>query len=525
MTWRGVAGLAVLLVAVVVPSSAASAHAELAESTPASGERLVESPPEIALRFTESVELLEDAVRLLDADGAAIEIGEPRADGAAVTATVPSLPDGAYVVDWKVVSADGHPVSGAFTFTVGDAAPLDPADVGVADGAGESEESTALILWRALTYAGFAAVLGSWAFVIACWRQGRRDRGILLLVTGGAAVALGAAVMRAITESSVLDTSLAETFELRSGRGWLALIVLAVLALGVPLLLRSRLGDRWLGGLWFAAAAAVGVSIAFAGHGASGRAPLTGTVLTVVHVAAASAWIGGLAALVRCLVATDRHTAARVALRFSNVALGSVAVLATAGGIQAVRQLESVDALTDSDFGRALLIKLSVIAVVLAGAVVSRRVVHRSAEPAATRLRTSVGVELAFAAAVFGLTGWLAGASPIAAAEATGPVTVTAADTTGSATASATITPAAAGPNSIHLTIDSTAGTDPDEVALELAPTDGSVAPIDVTAFVGPGHVMSDLVDIPFSGQWTLTVNARYGDFDLLTFELPFDVS
>ena len=94
-----------------------------------------------------------------------------------MTTAVPDLVDGAYVVDWKVVSADGHPVAGAFTFTVGDAAPIDPASVGAADGAGPGDRSAMLIVWRALTYAGFAVVLGAWAFVLFGWRQGRRETG------------------------------------------------------------------------------------------------------------------------------------------------------------------------------------------------------------------------------------------------------------------------------------------------------------------------------------------------------------
>jgi copper transport protein len=518
------------LIVAAAPAGTVFGHAELRESVPAAGAQLADPPPLISLRFSERVELLDDAVVLLDADGARIDLGDPTADGSVVTATVPDLPEGAYVVDWQVVSADGHPVAGAFTFTVGNATPIDPSTVAPPSGT-SSSGSAGLIVWRALTYAGFALVLGIWAFVLTCWGDGRRDRVVALLATGGAVLALVATVLRAVTEASVLDASLADLFDLRSGRAWLALIVLAALALGVAPLLRSRFGRPALVGLWIASAVAVGVAIAYAGHGSGGRVAFGGTVLTVLHVAAASVWIGGLAALVRCLVAVDRPTAWGVATRFSNLAIVLVGVLAATGTLQAFRQLDSWDALTGSDYGRALLIKLGIIVLLLIAARLSRLTVNRSSTPetataASSRLRRTVGVELVLAAAVFGVTGWLAGASPNpSAAESSGPVSVTGPDTTGVATASATITPATVGANGIHVTIDEPQGREPDEVTMQIEPVNGEVAPLDVPTYLMPGMAMSDLVNIPFAGQWTLTINARYGEFEALTFELPFTIS
>jgi copper transport protein len=528
---RGLAIAGGSLLVVAAPAGTVYGHAELRESVPAADAHLADPPPLISLRFSERVELLDDAVVLLDAGGSRIELGEPTVEGSVVSATVPDVPDGAYVVDWQVVSADGHPVAGAFTFTVGNATPIDPSTLTPPTGT-SSSGSAGLIVWRALTYAGFAVVLGTWAFVVFCWGEGRRDRVLALLVIGGAVLAVVATLLRTLTEASVLDASLADLFDLRSGRAWLALIVLAVLALGVAPLLRSRVGQPALVGLWIASAVAVGVAIAYAGHGSGGRVAVGGTLLTVVHVAAASVWVGGLAALMRCLVAVDRPTAWGVATRFSNIALVMVGALAATGILQAFRQLESWSALTGSDYGRALLVKLGIVVLLLVAARLSRLTVNRPSTPetatvASSRLRRTVGVELVLAAAVFGVTGWLAGASPNASAtaESSGPVTVTGPDSTGAATASATITPATVGPNGIHVTITEPQGREPDEVTMQIEPVNGQVAPLDVPTYVMPGMAMSDAVTIPFAGQWTLTINARYGDFDAITFELPFTVS
>ena len=306
------------------------------------------------------------------------------------------------------------------------------------------------------------------------------------LTIGGATVALIAASLRAVTEASELDASLAETFDLRSGRAWLALIVLAALALGVGPLLRSRIRQPAL-------VAAVGRR-----HGrrrdrrrlrrprrqrsgpdrrhAAHRGPRCSRqrvdrrarrLGALPHQPRPPDCLAGRAALLGRCPRVGRHPRRH-------------------GHVQALRQLDERDAITGSDYGRALITKLAVIVVLLAVAGLSRFVLRRRSNAPAAQLRRVIGAELVVAAVVFGITGWLAGASPIVTADS-GPVTVTADDTTGTATATATITPAATGPNSIHVTIDDPGGRTPDEVQMTLTPTSGRIAPIDVTTHVAPG--------------------------------------
>ncbi|MCW2822344.1 MAG: Copper resistance protein CopC [Marmoricola sp.] len=105
----------------------ASAHAELVRSTPANGARLDTPPPQIRLRFTESVNLIEGGMRLVGPGGATVTTAAPVSAGHTVTWPMPEdLPAGSYVVTWRVISSDGHPVSGAFSFGVGAAADVIP---------------------------------------------------------------------------------------------------------------------------------------------------------------------------------------------------------------------------------------------------------------------------------------------------------------------------------------------------------------------------------------------------------------
>jgi copper transport protein len=101
----------------------AAAHAELVSITPANGAQLKTPPTQVQMTFTESVNLIDDGIRLVDDAGATVPTPDPTVDGHTVIWPMPAdLPDGAYVVTWRVVSADGHPVSGASSFGVGTAA-------------------------------------------------------------------------------------------------------------------------------------------------------------------------------------------------------------------------------------------------------------------------------------------------------------------------------------------------------------------------------------------------------------------
>jgi methionine-rich copper-binding protein CopC len=95
------------------------AHSELRESVPAQGARLAEPPAEILLRFNERVQVT--ALRLRDQAGRDVALrragGMEPAREARATPQAP-LPPGAFALEWRAISADGHPIRGAIRFTV-----------------------------------------------------------------------------------------------------------------------------------------------------------------------------------------------------------------------------------------------------------------------------------------------------------------------------------------------------------------------------------------------------------------------
>lgn len=165
----------------------ASAHAVLTSSDPRAGTVLKTAPKEVTVSFDESVALAEDSVRVLDPDGRPVTAGDPvHADGATDTARVPvngDLQEGTYTVSWRVLSADSHAVSGAFTFSVG--APSQTRAEATAEPAVDPAVNVLYGVGRYIAYAGLALVIGVAVFVAVSPARGRRRAGGTRAACGG----------------------------------------------------------------------------------------------------------------------------------------------------------------------------------------------------------------------------------------------------------------------------------------------------------------------------------------------------
>jgi methionine-rich copper-binding protein CopC len=194
---RLTAGSALAGLLLLPTADAATAHDELVGSDPAPGAALDSAPAAVRLDYSADVLAFGAAVIVADADGDPWQAGEPVLDGSSVSVPLdPSLPDGAYEVRWRVVSSDGHPITGLVPFTVGDVAEATdepstgstgatvPDDADPAPSAGEAADpatggsgatgSDPAPSWRTPAIAGGGAVLalGLYALVVAL--RGRR---------------------------------------------------------------------------------------------------------------------------------------------------------------------------------------------------------------------------------------------------------------------------------------------------------------------------------------------------------------
>ena len=166
--------------------------------------------------------------------------------------------------------------------------------------------------------------------------------------------------------------------------GKVALVRLALLALAYPLvrvLLRSRgrtAAPRPGGSVGAVVGAGLAVTPGIAGHAGTGIQTGLAIPADLVHVAAMACWLGGLVVLfVAVLPRRDVDELRDVLPRYSALALGAIVALVVSGGYQAWRQVGSLDALKDTDYGRLLIVKLVVFAALIVAAAFSREVVNR----------------------------------------------------------------------------------------------------------------------------------------------------
>jgi methionine-rich copper-binding protein CopC len=123
---RAALGSVLLALGILIagPAPQALAHADLILSSPDDGARLAEVPAQVELTFSEDLLPETVVVSVEDSTGLVIRVLEYQVDGADVIVTwPPGLSGSDYTVNYRVVSQDGHPVSGSLAFTV-DGAPV-----------------------------------------------------------------------------------------------------------------------------------------------------------------------------------------------------------------------------------------------------------------------------------------------------------------------------------------------------------------------------------------------------------------
>jgi copper transport protein len=446
--------LAVALLAGVVlllAAPAASAHALLRSSDPSSGASLGKAPEKVTLTFTEPPDLTLSTVHVLDSTGRALESGRAKGvPGKPLVLEVPlgQLPNGAYTVSWRTVSrADGHLTNGSFAFGVGVQAPS--ATSGGAPAAATSPSPSVLgVAGRWAFDWGLILLVGAVASSLLVFR--RREDGPPLPLLGGA-LALAAAGLAAmiVAEHSRVGVAFGDLLGSPTGSKLInQAVVLAVTALVLGAVARWPRRPELLVLLGVAAAATMLVHVA-GGH-AAGEATLTPLNVLVqwAHLLAVGVWVGGFLWLLLGLrgagaagsgpepgngsQATMRPEPARASAggqgqeertspapvgtavmtapsgdervlavrRFSAMATVALGVVVLTGLTRAVIEVRSWHGLFSTSFGRTLLIKLALVAGLIAlGAVNRFRIVPalRAGRAKVATLGSTVRAELALA--------------------------------------------------------------------------------------------------------------------------------
>lgn len=481
---RVLAGLVVGFAVLLMTGSPASAHAQLESSDPGFGEILTQAPSRVTLTFGERVEFTPNAIQVFDDHLRPVRTGPVVAvdqDGNQLRVALPSrLSRGSYTVSWDVSSGDTHPVSGSFAFSVGAPSTV----TGVVPAASRNDLAGFLLgIARGVGYLGLALGPGLLLVVCLLWRPGLQDRrtrrllyaGVTLLVLG----TLGEMLLQGIWVSgrplSAIWSS-PGTLDTRSHRFDQLHALRLYLLVGFSIALAAALAGQGSGSgpsarasdasttgtpspahrgratssrpaptgwslgrlplLVGVAATSAGLTAtwAFAGHAAVGDDAPLALAANETHLLALMLWLGGLALIALILRPADRaQDLATVLPRFSRLAFACVATLVATGTFMTWREVGSLDALTSTEYGRVLIVKLLGVLALLGLGNVARRWVQRHlkstarswmplgvagvvpatlmtfrpveyGQPELRRLRRGILAELVIAAAVIGLT-------------------------------------------------------------------------------------------------------------------------
>jgi copper transport protein len=457
--------LALVAAAALALPAAAWAHAALLRTTPEPSRTINRAPPEVRLTYSEPVEPRFAIVSVTDAQGRQVTSGKPAAAvGAAQTLVTPlkRVPEGWYLVFWRVISADGHPVRGAFTFAVGPN-PGPPPQFQVPS-LSETATTTRLLIARWVVFLSLLSALGLFVLrTIVARPVVRVVRGCSLRPL---TIAFGTAVAVALVAIPVYVLLATAQFTLRSvwdlgdivpaarssgfGRDFLDLeLVLALFALAAAAALAVDRPERERRSVveLLALPAALGAGAAtlllpaLAGHAGQKSPRGLSLPLDAAHLGAVGIWLGGLIGLAVFWLSVGREgrvaALALVVPRFSAVAFCSVLLLIGTGIGQSLLELPTLATLWQTSYGQALLWKLGLLsaALLLAGVNLARSKPRLQAREAAAPLllRRLVQGEIVFVAAALFAAGVLASLAPpssalarvqdIAARVGPGPVT------------------------------------------------------------------------------------------------------
>jgi copper transport protein len=578
------AAVLLALAGTVASAAPAMAHAVVLSTSPANYRVLDGSPTEVSLTFSEPIDLGLASLRLVDPQGTDIGLGALAHPGGAtevVAARVPDvLADGTYTVVWHAVSADTHPVQGAFTFSVGEATASGAADL--VNDAGDPVLATGYGVLRWVAFTGLALLVGSACFVAWCWPAGGRRRGMRVLFWSGWAGLVAATVLSlllygpyatgrplgAVVDPAVLGTTLGTRMGVLL---LLRMVLLGVAAVGAAGYLRRRAATDPPAGVdrprrtavVLAFAVAVAVTWSLATHSATGAQVAVALPVDVVHLVAMAVWLGGLAALGGVLLRSGDVAAMRLALpRFSRVALVCVGLLLATGTYQAWHAVGTPSALFGTTYGRVLIGKVGLAAALVVLGAAARRWVRRHYQFAivtvtdkrrarrapddgeVARFRRVVTGEAVIAAVLLGLTAFLVNAEPARAEQAReraaaqgvpggGATNLAVPFDAGGGPAgrgqlALVLLPGQVGPNELHLSVLDTFGAPRNvaELRAQLSLSDRGIGPIPVPLqYAGaPGHYLGAGVRIPLPGHWQLALTVRTSEVDETTVRVPVEV-
>ena len=505
---------------VVGSANPVEAHAGLKSSQPAASSVLEKSPKEIVLKFAEQVEISFGSIRLFDANSNLIVLPAPNygftndvVDAKTVRVNVPDLEPGSYLVIWRVVSVDSHPVQGAFGFQIGSRGKnLAALGVEVLSNSSASNFVKAVMGFaRWLSFLGVMVLVGAMLLatqVTGVSRIGKIIYGSLIVAVFGSLLVLMMQAPYALGNSMgivQLFSSVNEVLKTRLGT-WLLVRVVALLFISIIIYKR----DLHQKPIW-RMAATIFVVVVFATFSISGHPGMRqfsalsiGT--DIVHFACVSAWMGGLVTMV-LLGRKWQSESPKVISWFSFMATIAMPIMVVTGVAQAWRMMEGFQNLFSTTYGTVLSIKVVLVVIAIAAGTKARQIFKGKKvdieDLKKIKFSQTIVVESVIGLVVLAVTAVLVSVPPLSV-DTSAPFTATLVQS--NVIADITITPATIGSVEMHIVFSPPGGTleSIKSMTARISLVNGEIPPIPIgMKSIGVNHFLANL-QLPRSGEWLL---------------------
>lgn len=524
-----------LLCLCVLSVEPAFGHASLIGSNPQDGAVVQNAPGVFSITFNEPVTPI--TLKLVRPDGTVSLLSDYKLDDQILTITSPGkLDNGSYALSYRVISADGHPVGGTIVFAVGA-----PSTSKLAATVDDTPQTTRLVIIidRILIYTGLFLGVGG-AFAIAWLGQaGQATISITRAFLGVGLVATVAALgLQGLDVLAVSPGNLLQMAPWRAGYGTSYALTVGLASAAIVLGLIA-LADRQHPGraTSLAALQLVGFALAASGHASDAEPHWLTKPAVFLHAIMIAFWVGALPPLLLAL-SNGNVGASRFLVRFSKSIPYAVAILVTSGAILAFIQVREPGALLTTDYGRIMLIKLILLAVLFLLALINRVKLTRPAleamqegtvflsegqqDRAGRHLRRSVLAEILLVLAIFvAVANWRFTPPPRVLIEAAKqPISIHL--HSDKVMAELTIIPGSVGP--VSMIVEPMANGSDEltirEIIVAFSNPAAGIEPIRRKAVLTEARewVVNDL-SIPIAGQWTVRVDILISEFEMASLE------
>ncbi len=355
---------------ILFPTTHVEAHAYLQSSTPTDGSSVAKMPAEIVLTYNETIKSDFPLITVTNSKGERISTGKTHVSAEndhVVSVQVDSevKPD-VYAAEWRVVSADGHPISGIISFKVGKTNQEIPKTTAEA-----SHSEIISTILKDFLYISFSIVLGVLFVLYVLFPQKKtfpekmlkRAKTLTSIGMGmmGGVIALFLPVqIKTMTFGQSLTPKLVFTFfETNTGRLWLVQFVLWLVLVALFFFLfkgKSRILIPLLATLTLLG---IFMTKALSGHSQAQADRIVATTADFLHLTSASLWVGGMIVLVA--ISIPKQEVRAMWNRFAIYAMGAFLVLILSGLLMSVMNIGQMKNLFQTAYGITLLIKIGLV--------------------------------------------------------------------------------------------------------------------------------------------------------------------